>query len=121
VIRLGALIWFTCAFTFAESWSGTLVDSRCYASEEHNVNPTDTMTWVDRDMNLEIRYCSPNAKTKSFVIVQADGLSFRLDSAGNAKAAELVRNAGKKFRFVVAITGGVFGNKIRVDSISTPR
>jgi hypothetical protein len=51
------------------------------------VNPNDTLTSVDRDTNREIRYCSPNAKTKSFTVVQSDGLNFRLDFAGNAKAA----------------------------------
>ena len=32
---------------FAENWSGTLVDSKCFASEERNVSPTDTLTtWI---------------------------------------------------------------------------
>jgi hypothetical protein len=69
-----------------EPWS----DSKCYESIERNVNPTDTLTYVDPDKNLEIRYGSPNTKTKSFAVVLQDGLSFRLDSEGNAEAAQLV-------------------------------
>ena len=120
-IRLAALVCLSSALSSAGSWSGTLVDSKCFHNEERNVNPTDTMTYVDRDMNLEIRYCSPSAKTQSFVVVQPDGLSFRLDSAGNAKAAEFVRNKGKKSPFYVAITGEVSKDTIKVDSISAAR
>jgi len=97
------------------------VDSKCYDSAERNVNPTDTLTYVDRDKNQEIRYCSPSARTKSFAVVQPDGLSFKLDSAGNAKAAELVWKTGKKSLFAVAITGEMSRNTIKVDSISMAR
>src|ERR1700678_4074765 len=30
-------------------------------------------TYVDRDRNLEIRYCHPRSKTKSFALVPPDG------------------------------------------------
>src|SRR5580698_2732795 len=104
---VAALLCMAPVVGIAGSWSGTLVDSKCYASEERNVNPTDTLTHVDRDGNREIRYCSPRAKTKSFAVVQADGTIYTLDSAGNAKAAELVRTIGKQSRFVVAVTGAL--------------
>jgi len=116
-IRLAALFCLGSALSFAESWSGVLVDSRCYDSMQRNVNPTDTLTNVDRDMNQQIRYCSPNARTKSFAVVLPEGMSFRLDSAGNAEAAQLVRKAGKKSRFVVAVTGTITKGTVKVDSI----
>lgn len=116
-IRLAALFCLASALSFAESWSGVLVDSRCYDSMQRNVNPTDTLTNVDRDMNQQIRYCSPNAKSKSFAVVLPEGMSFRLDSAGNAEAAQLVRKAGKKSRFVVAVTGTITKGTVKVDSI----
>ena len=97
------------------------MDSKCYATEERNVNPTDTMTAVDRDVNLGIRYCSPKEKTKLFALVQSDGSTFNLDSAGNAKAAELVGTTGKRPRFAVAVTGEMNKNTIHVDSISMAR
>jgi hypothetical protein len=109
------------ALSFAGSWSGVLVDSKCYASEERNVNPTDTMTFVDRDQNLGIRYCSPKEKTKSFALVQSDGSTFQLDSAGDTKAAELVRTTGKRSRFAVTVTGELGKNTIQVDSVSMAR
>jgi hypothetical protein len=119
--KLVALLCLSSAFGFAESWSGALVDSKCYESAERNVNPTDTLIHVDRDQNQEIRYCSPGRKTKSFAVVQQDGTSFRLDSTGNAKAAELVRKTGRKAPLAVAITGELSRNTIKVDSISVPQ
>ena len=113
-----SLLCLSSALGFAETVSGVLVNSKCYAAEERNVNPTDTETYVDRDGNLEIRYCLPRAKTKSFAIVTTDGQSFELDSAGNAKAAELVRQSGKKSRYVVAAVGGISKRIMRVESIS---
>jgi hypothetical protein len=120
-IRFGVLLCLTSALSFAENWSGDLVDSRCWGFQERNVNPTDTLTFVDRDRNLEISLCSPSLKTKSFAIVRQDGLSLALDAAGNAKAAALVRKTGGKSGFIVVITGAVNRNTIQVDSISTAR
>jgi len=119
--RLAAFMFLSSALCFAGSWSGTLVDSKCFDAEERNVNPTDTLTFVDRDGNREIRYCSPSAKTKIFAIVPPVGPSLKLDSSGNAKAAELVRKAGRKSRLDIAVTGEMKQNTIQVDSISIVR
>jgi len=100
-MRLTTLACLAATLALAGSWSGALVDSKCWGIEERNVNPTDTLTYVDRDGNLKIRLCSPSPKTKSFAVVQNDGLSVNLDSAGNAKAAEFVRKTGKKSLFTV--------------------
>jgi hypothetical protein len=106
------------AFAYAESWSGTLVDSKCFAIAELNVNPTDTLTYVDRDQNQERRLCSPGAKTKSFAVVQHAGVSLKLDSAGNAKATGIVRSSASKSPLVVVVAGEMSENTIKVDSIS---
>jgi hypothetical protein len=120
-IRIIALLCLASALGFANTWSGVLVDSKCYTSEERNVNPTDTQPWADRDGNLEIRYCHPKARTKSFAIVQTSGESLKLDSSGAAKAAELVRSASKKSNLLVVVTGERNQDTITVDSISTAR
>jgi hypothetical protein len=120
-VQLVGLMCLSSALSFAETVSGVLVNSKCYAAEERNVNPTDTETYVDRDGNLEIRYCRPRAKTKYFAIVTPDGESFELDSIGNAKAAELVRQSGKKARYDVAVVGGISKHTIQVESISLAR
>lgn len=117
-VRLVVLFGLSCALSLAGSWSGDLVDSKCYLSEERNVNPNDTSTYVDRDRNLEIRYCSPSAKTKSFAVVQTDGISFNLNPAGNAQAIDLVRKRGKKSPIAIDVTGQLIRNTIQVSSIS---
>jgi hypothetical protein len=109
------------AAAFAESWSGALVDFNCYASRERNVNPTDTLTHVDRDTNSEIRYCRPRAKTKVFAVVEPDGSTLKLEAGANAKAAEVVRKAGKESRIAVIVTGEMLGDTVTVDSISLAR
>ena len=115
------LLCLSSAFAYSGTWSGTLVDSKCFAIAELNVNPTDTLTYVDRDQNQELRLCSAGTKTKSFAIVQHDGVSFNLDSAGNAKAAEIVRKTARKSTLAVVVTGEMSGKAIKVDSISMDR
>ncbi len=117
-LRLAAWFGLSTALSFGRTWLGSLVDSKCYASEERNVNPTDTLTNVDRDGDREIRYCSPNAKAKSFALVGYDGQTYQLDSTGNVRASELVRRTARKKPFHVVITGEMAGKAIQVDSIS---
>ncbi len=117
-MQVVSLLCLFSAVSFAGTVTGVLVDSKCYAAEERNVNPTDTETYVDRDGSLEIRYCRPRAKTKSFAIVTPDGESFEFDSAGNAKAAELVGKTGKKSGYEVVVIGGMSKHIIQVESIS---
>ena len=113
------LVFFCLASTlsFAGTWTGLLVDSRCYEAAERNVNPTDTLTSVDRDGYSEVRRCSPKPKTKSFAVVPSGSPGFELDPEGNAKAAELVRRTGKKSLYRVTVTGEMNKNTVKVDSI----
>lgn len=103
----------------AESWSGTLVDSRCGESEENNTRATSIR--VDRDSNLGIRLCSPKSGTKSFVVVLPDGLDLKRNASGNQRAAELVQQFDRKSAVSVIVTGAAHGKTIQVDSISMAR
>src|SRR5262245_41983543 len=107
---------------FAESWTGDLVDSRCYESEENNVNPFDPPNHVNHDRGYEIRVCRPSARTKSFAIVDHDGRTFQVDPSANGKVAELVRQTDKKSRLLVTVMGRLTSEKhketVTVDSIS---
>lgn len=103
--------------SFAGTWVGRLVDTNCYENVKRNVNPRDTLTYVDRDGNFEIRYCSPKAKTKSFTLVEPDSQYFRLDPAGNAQAADLLQKTGQRNGLYVTVTGELTKNTIQVQSI----
>jgi hypothetical protein len=50
--------------------------------------------------------------------VNHDGLSFKLDPARNAKAAELLGSARKKSVLEVSVTGEMSKDAIKVSSIS---
>lgn len=121
LLRIALLACFSAGLSFAGTWSGVLVDARCWGFRERNVNPRDTLTFVDRDRNLELSFCTPNAKTKSFAVVPEDGVSLALDAAGNAKAAEVVKQANRKSPLVVDVTGEVNKNTIAVASISAAK
>ena len=56
-LHLITLLCLSSAFVYAGTWPGVLVDSKRFAIAERNVNPTDTLTYVDRDQNQEIRLC----------------------------------------------------------------
>ena len=116
--RPAVLVSLTVSLGFAESWTGSLVNSKCYGALERNVNPHDSLTAVDRDRAGEVLYCTPNQKTKSFAVVTGDGEDLKLDPAGNAKAEELVRTAGKKSSYYVQLTGEKKGHEITIESIS---
>jgi hypothetical protein len=77
LMRLVSLCCFASTLGFAGSWSGALVDSKCYATMRGNVNPHET-GFAASDQGYPIRYCSPNAKTKAFAVVQQDGMTIDL-------------------------------------------
>lgn len=119
MVRLANLFLLISAPAFAESWSGILVDSNCYISEERNVNKNTSS--IEHDVNLEVRLCAPNSGTKEFGIVLVDPDFLRLDSDGNARAAELLHNAGKRSMLRVTVTGGRAKDTIKASSISTAK
>jgi hypothetical protein len=112
------LLLLTATLGFADTWSGFLVDSKCYAAQQRNVNPKDSQPYVDRDMALQIQYCSPRVKTKSFAVVQDDWSSLEFDSTGNIKASELVQKTAKRDFMRVMVNGQLNQRTIAVNSIA---
>jgi hypothetical protein len=99
ILKLAFLSCFASMLSFAGSWTGWLVDSKCYASLLFNRNAGE-VSW---DGNMEIRYCTPEKKTKSFSVVRwDDGSNFKLDPAGDEKASELPLSPRKQFVYLVA-------------------
>jgi hypothetical protein len=117
-MQLAALVFLVSTGCLATGgFAGYMVDSNCYESTQRNTNQWPTPT-VERDMDWAIKFCAPKTTTKSFGLVQQDWKIFRFDSAGNAKATELVRNTEKQEVYLVALAGAVDKNILRVDSIS---
>jgi hypothetical protein len=116
-MRLAILMCLASLPAFSATWTGYLVDGKCYAAEERNVNPGDGNAHVDSDMDFEIRYCAPTAKTTEFAVVPADWNAIRLDGAGNAQAAELIRGLGKTRYLRVAVSGDRLRRTLQVTSL----
>ena len=117
-VRIAGLLGLALVPAFAANWSGVLVDSKCFEAEERNVNPSDTLIYVDRDRNRELRVCAPHEKTKLFSVVLPDGTSFRLDSAGNMRAAELVKGQKLRTAPAVSVTGEKTRRTVQVTAIT---
>ena len=113
-MRLGTLVlFFVSTAGFAASWSGYLVDSRCWSNRETNV--TLEAPNVNHDPGTAIRSCSPRAHTKRFAVVLNDQRRFKLDSAGNLRAYELMQH-GKVSH--VTVSGVLKKTTIHVSSIA---
>ena len=61
------------ALAFAESWNGKLADAKCAAEQKAAA-------------------CNPTDATVAFVLAAADGKAYKLDDAGNKKAADAMKN-----------------------------
>jgi len=101
--------------TAADTWTGFLVDARCYDSEERNARVWDLETNHDRD--YEVRVCTPSSKTKAYKLVDRNGQSVRLDPAAGAKVMPLLQ-ANHSKPLPVTIQGSESGKMLQVDSIS---
>jgi hypothetical protein len=115
-IKLISLLCLASGLGFAETWSGNLVDARCYQALAGNHNVSESP--VDQDVSMEVRYCAPKASTKVFAIVRSDDVGVPLNAAGNAQAAELVRQARPKTPLYVVVSGEMQNRTMAVNSIS---
>lgn len=117
LLRLAVLASLAVPPAFAGSWSGILVGSSCYATEQRNV--TKFFPTGEQDLNMQVRACTPKPQTRAFTLLLSDGGTLNLDSAGNAKAAELVRNTAKRPMLHVIIIGNVEKHTLQASSIAT--
>jgi len=116
-MRLATLLFCVSSIGFAGTWSGYLVDSGCWANRQTNVSSDATS--ASREMNADVRYCSPTDDTKKFAVVLRDWQRLKLDPAGNTRAYQLVRHTGKRHWYVVSVSGALSNKKtIKVGSIS---
>lgn len=115
IIRAAGLLAMLSTLASAGTWSGVLVDGKCYAGFRGNTR--SSLQFVDRDTAWVIRYCAPRLKTGCFAVVPANGGTFPLDSNGNAQAWALVRKTGKRRILVVEVAGIKKGKDIAVSAI----
>jgi len=115
-MRFAVFFLLASGVALAESWSGILVDSSCYAAEQTNANKNTTS--VDRDMNMEVRECVPSVHTKDFALILRNWTTYRFDSAGNQQAAKLLQSFARNHPTGVTVTGNLDKKTIHVSSAS---
>ena len=91
----------------AESWSGKLVDYTCYEQQK------------------KVAACDPTSTTTAFAL-EASGTVYKLDSAGNSKASEALKNRADRAadptkpqpkQVMAKVDGTEKGGMIAVESI----
>ena len=87
----------------AENYSGKLVDANC----KPPANATKGAELPDS--------CAVNSSTKVFAIQTAEGQIYRLDAAGNAKAAAAVK--AEPGKTTVNVSGSIDGQMLKVESL----
>ena len=107
---------FAYAVSFANNWSGALVDLGCYNSMQSNVS--HDAGHVSKDNKRAIRYCAPSSNTKSFAVLDGHGSTLILDASGNEKAQQLCQKVGKKSPFMVNVSGAVSNDTLAVETIA---
>jgi len=71
---------------------------------------------------MDAWYCAPKARSHAFTLLPSNAdESVKLDAAGNAKAAELVRQKSQKGPLYVTIDGTRVNDTLAVKSIAAAR
>lgn len=86
---------------FAETWSGTIVDTMCKGQDVAN----------------HTRQCALNCAKSGFGLVTGDGKFVKFDEAGNAKALAALKASKKEKDLRAKVTGTLDDNVIQVASI----
>jgi len=86
---------------FAESWTGTLVDSNCKT----------------KDLASHTKQCLMGCAKSGIGIVLSDGKFVKFDEAGNAKALEVLKASSKDNDLKAKVTGKLDGDVLKVESV----
>jgi hypothetical protein len=103
ITSLAAVLSMAAGLAFAGTWTGKLVDADCWGKLSRN--------------NSQPAECTPTATTRKFAIQTTDGKVFKLDSAGNTKAAEAIKGNTKP-NLRATVNGESHGRTVKVETIS---
>jgi hypothetical protein len=104
ILKAGSMLCLGSMLSFAESWTGKLVDANC-KDKQSTAQP-----------EAPLAACEPTRATTSYGVELSDGRVLRLDGAGNAKAAEAVKTGSAK-SMRATVTGSLDGSTVKVESI----
>jgi hypothetical protein len=89
------------AAMFAESWTGTIVDTSCKT----------------KDLAGHTKQCVLTCAKSGLGIVLSDGKFVKFDEAGNTKAVAALKASSKEKDLKAKVTGKLDGETIKVDAV----
>ena len=110
IAKIGLALGVFAMVSFAESWSGKLIDAACHDRTQQN--PPESK------QNSDVASCEASASTTSFAIETSDGKVYKLDASGNAKASTALKGNPANKSPIATVSGSMEGQTVKVDSIS---
>ncbi len=110
--KLGLALGVFAAMSYAETWTGKLIDYSC--QERSQQNPAEKQ----QPQTSGVQACEPTASTTSFGIQTSDGKVYKLDSAGDAKASTALKGRSDTKGMTATVSGTMEGQTVKVDTIS---
>jgi hypothetical protein len=111
IAKLGLAFGAFAAMSYGETWSGKLLDADCVER-----------TRQDPDRNSKTTgnppTCIASTSTGAFALQTSDGKVYKLDAAGNSKAATALRGNPDNKSPEADVSGAMEGQILKVDSIS---
>jgi hypothetical protein len=90
------------AAAFAESYSGTLVDTMCKG----------------KDLATHTTKCAIGCAKSGYGLMTADGKFLKFDEDGNAKALAALKATSKEKELKATVVGTADGDTLKVESVS---
>ena len=114
--KLGIVLCMAGVVSYAESWSGKLIDTSCL--DRFSTAASSGKKALDLD-KLD-KQCAPTAATTSFAVLDGDKI-YKLDATGNSKVMANIYGGAVKADHDkdvhVTVTGKKNGDTIMVDSV----
>jgi hypothetical protein len=118
--KVGITFCLAGALGYAENFNGKLMDANCYEKSSQTGAQTSTSDRKAREKMAET--CGATATSTGFVFQAHDGKVYKLDTAGNAKAASAMQSGALKSDkdgdVHASVSGTLEGDTVKVDSIT---
>jgi len=109
--KLGLVLTGFAVLSYGDTWSGKLLDAACVAKSQRNPDRNSTKTGNPPT-------CAASKSTGAFALQTSNGKVYKLDLAGNSKAATAVRGNPDNASPEADVSGARVGEILKVDSIS---
>jgi hypothetical protein len=111
IAKLGLVLSAFAVLSYGDTWSGKLLDAACVERSQQDPDRNSTKTGNPPT-------CVASTSTGVFALQTSDGKVYKLDPAGNSKAATAIRGNPDNKSPEADVSGALEGQILKVDSIS---